>query len=125
LDSLLFIIRATEEEHADVFRSSDGAQDLPLISQKTSSLHHGVLAANCCIALAKAHTAAILADGDICSGNVPIYRQCAIMLKEVRHFIAFPADDGLDPGYMFKVSNLTLQEADDIGRMITRISQLG
>jgi len=82
-----------------------------------------LLASNCCIALAKAHAAAILANGDVYSGNVPLARQCSVMLMETPHFVAVKAEEGTESGYMFKVSNLALKEAEDIGRMIVSLSQ--
>ena len=93
------------------------------ITLQNPAFHHAILAANCCIALAKAHSAAILAQGDVCSGNVPISRQCSIMLMEIPHFITVETDDGNEPGYMFKVSNMTLNEAEDFGRYIASLSQ--
>jgi hypothetical protein len=117
LDSLLFIIRTFSETYAS------SSADASFNSRQNPYFYQALLASNCCIALAKAHAAAILANVELYSGNVPIARQCAVMLMETPHFIAVETDDGTEPGYMFKVSNIALIEAEDFGRMIVSLSQ--
>lgn len=119
MDSLLFIIRTFSEKD----RKPNGslAASSPN-SRQDPHFYQAVLASNCCIALAKAHAAAILANGEIYSGNVPIARQCAVMLMETPHFVAVETE-GTELRYMFKLSNVELKEAEDAGRMIVSLSQ--
>ena len=56
-----------------------------------SAFNHARLAANCCVALGKAHCAAVHTEGDLLlmsaysRGSVPVERQLAQMLFEVPH----------------------------------------
>ena len=115
------MIRTFHDNHAEQCRINENDSS-PVLS-KNIYLHHAILAANCCIALAKAHSVSQLSPEEACSGNVPISRQCAIMLMEMPHFITLKTDDGSEPGYMFKVSSMTLKEAENLGRVIVALSQ--
>jgi hypothetical protein len=87
------------------------------------------LASNCCVALGKAHCAAVHTEGDMLlmsaysRGSVPVKRQLAQMLFEVPHHMKVlnpPVDGTGDQQYDadFTLTELSMQQAEDLASSI-------
>lgn len=98
LDSLMFILSNYFRNYSSFLRNEtpiimSGEKEEPFSSFKQggNAFFHAKLAANCCVALGKAHCAAVHTEGDLLlmsaysRGSVPIERQLAQMLFEVPH----------------------------------------
>jgi hypothetical protein len=90
---------------------------------------HARLASNCCVALGKAHCAAVHTEGDMLlmsaysRGSVPVQRQLAQMLFEVPHHMKVvntPVDGEGDQQYdaEFTLTELSMQQAEDLASSI-------
>ena len=93
---------------------------------------HARLAANCCVALGKAHCAAIHTEGDLLlmsaysRGSVPVERQLAQMLFEVPHHMKVippSAQSNVGAGentqdVEFTLTELSMQQAEDLASSI-------
>lgn len=103
--------------------------------QGGNAFYHAKLAANCCVALGKAHCAAVHTEGDLLlmsaysRGSVPIERQLAQMLFEVPHHMkvmppaAAGAGNGPGEGQQqydaeFTLTELSMQQAEDLASSI-------
>ena len=99
LDSLMFILSNYFRNYSSFLRGetptilTEGEKKEPFKSYKVggNAFYHAKLAANCCVALGKAHCAAVHTEGDLLlmsaysRGSVPVERQLAQMLFEVPH----------------------------------------
>ena len=99
LDSLMFILSNYFRNYSSFLRGetptmmTEGEKEEPFKSYKVggNAFYHAKLAANCCVALGKAHCAAVHTEGDLLlmsaysRGSVPVERQLAQMLFEVPH----------------------------------------
>ena len=107
-----------------------------------NAFFHARLAANCCVALGKAHCAAVHTEGDLLlmsaysRGSVPVERQLAQMLFEVPHHMkvmnngSLSGDDGFVIGgeggqqqqqfdnAEFTLTELSMQQAEDLASSI-------
>ena len=95
-----------------------------------SAFNHARLAANCCVALGKAHCAAVHTEGDLLlmsaysRGSVPVERQLAQMLFEVPHHMKVggpggEAGQGEGPFEAeFALTELSMQQAEDLASSI-------
>lgn len=104
--------------------------------QGGKSFFHARLAANCCVALGKAHCAAVHTEGDLLlmsaysRGSVPVERQLAQMLFEVPHHMKVtnpstqnsstggPTKDAMHDHAEFALTELSMQQAEDLARSI-------
>jgi len=101
LDSLMFILSnyfrnyssflRNEQPTATTNETMEVAEPFASFKQGGNAFYHAKLAANCCVALGKAHCAAVHTEGDLLlmsaysRGSVPVERQLAQMLFEVPH----------------------------------------
>ncbi len=116
--------------------STDTEKPEPFSSFKQggNAFYHAKLAANCCVALGKAHCAAVHTEGDLLlmsaysRGSVPVERQLAQLLFEVPHHMkvmsnAAPGAGGGGEGQQqfdaeFTLTELSMQQAEDLARSI-------
>ena len=116
--------------------STDTEKPEPFSSFKQggNAFYHAKLAANCCVALGKAHCAAVHTEGDLLlmsaysRGSVPIERQLAQLLFEVPHHMKVmsnpaPGAGGGGEGQQqfdaeFTLTELSMQQAEDLARSI-------
>ena len=144
LDSLMFILSNYFRSYSSFVRSphkpvlTESNESFSSLKQGDSAFIHAKLAANCCVALGKAHCAAIHTEGDLLlmsaysRGNVPVERQLAQMLFEVPHHMnAIHANVGVGDissacgsqqhnqfDGEFTLTELSMQQAEDLARSI-------
>jgi hypothetical protein len=120
--------------HETTVKMSDTDKEEPFSSYKQggNAFYHAKLAANCCVALGKAHCAAVHTEGDLLlmsaysRGSVPVERQLAQMLFEVpHHMIVMNPSAGSDTGESqqkfdaeFTLTELSMQQAEDLASSI-------
>lgn len=104
--------------------------------QGGNAFYHAKLAANCCVALGKAHCAAVHTEGDLLlmsaysRGSVPVQRQLAQMLFEVPHHMKVMNPSAAGSGNNindnqqqqfdaeFTLTELSMQQAEDLASSI-------
>jgi len=137
LDSLMFILSNYFRNYSSFLRNetplkmSDTEMMEPFSSYKSgNAFYHAKLAANCCVALGRAHCAAVHTGGDLLlmsaysRGSVPIERQLAQMLFEVPHHMKVTnpvlSSDGLHTQFdaEFTLTELSMQQAEDLASSI-------
>lgn len=85
---------------------------------------HARLASNCCVALGKAHCAAVHTDGDMLlmsaysRGSVPVQRQLAQMLFEIPHHMKNINSTSDQNDAEFILTELSMQQAEDLASSI-------
>ncbi len=134
LDSLMYILRAFFESYAEKL-SHSGLTELPLeMYMGDPNYFHSKLAANCCVALAKAYTVGSLPSQDsneyptsstTTGASFPISKQVAQMLHEVPHHMAVKNPDAAEgeKKEMFKLTTeMTFQIAEDLASSITALT---
>jgi len=128
LDSLMYILRAFFLNYADVQRQN-GEDSMPVETYMADpNFFHSKLAANCCVALGKAHCAMVHFTGDemIASnthGPVPIVEQVAKMLYEVPHHMAMNAESDGEVKEVFKITTeMSKDQAEDLASSIVSLS---
>ena len=109
---------------------SETQEPFSSIEQGGSAFSHAKLAANCCVALGKAHCAAVHTEGDLLlmsaysRGSVPVERQLAQMLFEVPHhmIVMNPVqNNGTNEHHFdveFTLTELSMQQAEDLASSI-------
>ncbi|KAL9191175.1 hypothetical protein ACHAXT_000881 [Thalassiosira profunda] len=136
LDSLMFILSNYFRNYSSFLRKETPAfaegEAEPFSSFKPggSAFNHARLAANCCVALGKAHCAAVHTEGDLLlmsaysRGSVPVERQLAQMLFEVPHHMKVGGPGG-ESGQAegpfeaeFALTELSMQQAEDLASSI-------
>merc|ERR1739845_67255 len=91
LDSLMFILSNYSCSLSGETPISETHESFSSFKQGGGAFSHAKLAAHCCVALGKAHCAAVHTEGDLLlmsaysRGSVPVERQLAQMLFEVPH----------------------------------------
>lgn len=126
----LYDNNSTPEENSEPFSS---------FKPGGNAFYHAKLAANCCVALGKAHCAAVHTEGDLLlmsaysRGSVPVERQLAQMLFEVPHHMKVmnsalsPTAVGGDESNQhqqqqfdgeFVLTELSMQQAEDLASSI-------
>ncbi|KAL7503392.1 hypothetical protein ACHAXN_001213 [Cyclotella atomus] len=140
LDSLMYILSNYFRNYSAFLRNEPPVNETrePFQSFKPGSnaFFHARLAANCCVALGKAHCAAVHTEGDLLlmsaysRGSVPIERQLAQMLFEVPYhmnvnnpiqpnLIGGPNNkDGMHDHVEFTLTELSMQQAEDLASSI-------
>ncbi|KAL7546004.1 hypothetical protein ACHAWF_009347 [Thalassiosira exigua] len=151
LDSLMFILSTYFRNYSSFLRNESLAAADPGAAEPFSSFKpggpafsHARLAANCCVALGKAHCAKMHTEGDLLlmsaysRGSVPVERQLAQMLFEVPHHMRamggpVPAssrgdngqggdvgtgDQGREFDAEFTLTELSMQQAEDLASSI-------
>jgi len=99
---------------------TENTENFSSFKQGGNAFYHAKLAANCCVALGKAHCAAIHTEGDLLlmsaysRGSVPVERQLAQMLFEVPHHMN--ADNQFDGE--FTLTELSMQQSEDLASSI-------
>jgi len=137
LDSLMHILRGFFHSYDDIKRQL-GKETIPFENYMGDpNFFHSKLAANCCVALAKAHCLGVTNDmGDLTQKglsveqnvgiSIPVSRQVALLLYEVPHHMSINMPDvhrGETKEINFKLStNMTLQEAEDFAGSIVALS---
>jgi len=123
LDSVMYIIR-------DFFQSLEGRITSVTDNQTNPSLLHAKLAANCCVALGKAHCAGFHAEGDVSNmahitfEAVPVSKQVAQMLFQVPHHKALNKLGVGKTSVAFKLTtDMTMRQAENIAKCITDLSE--
>ena len=144
LDSLMFILSNYFRNYSSFLRGetptmmTEGEKEEPFKSYKVggNAFYHAKLAANCCVALGKAHCAAVHTEGDLLlmsaysRGSVPVERQLAQMLFEVPHHMKVMSTNvGNAVGgeaqqqlqqfdAEFTLTELSMQQAEDLASSI-------
>ncbi|KAL7464096.1 hypothetical protein ACHAXS_004564 [Conticribra weissflogii] len=141
LDSLMYILSTFFRNYSSFLRDEAPTHETsePFVSFKPGgeAFHHAKLAANCCVALGKAHCAAVHTEGDLLlmsaysRGTVPVERQLAQMLFEVPHHmkvinhsggqnggVGGGGNDGALEGEYFTLTELSMQQAEDLASSI-------
>ena len=143
LDSLMFILSnyfrnysAFLRNEIPVLTDTDSPEPFSSFKQGGNAFYHSKLAANCCVALGKAHCAAVHTEGDLLlmsaysRGSVPIERQLAQMLFEVPHHMkvrsnSVDANNGTGESQQqqfadaeFTLTELSMQQAEDLASSI-------
>eukprot|EP00569_Conticribra_weissflogii_P001251 CAMPEP_0171355144 /NCGR_PEP_ID=MMETSP0878-20121228/45071_1 /TAXON_ID=67004 /ORGANISM="Thalassiosira weissflogii, Strain CCMP1336" /LENGTH=187 /DNA_ID=CAMNT_0011861137 /DNA_START=20 /DNA_END=583 /DNA_ORIENTATION=- len=141
LDSLMYILSTYFRNYSSFLREEPPTHETSeqFISFKPGgeAFHHAKLAANCCVALGKAHCAAVHTEGDLLlmsaysRGSVPVERQLAQMLFEVPHHmkvlnhpggqggsVGGGGNDGVVEGEYFTLTELSMQQAEDLASSI-------
>mmetsp|Transcript_16292 Transcript_16292/g.26583 ORF Transcript_16292/g.26583 Transcript_16292/m.26583 type:complete len:136 (+) Transcript_16292:3-410(+) len=121
--------------------SAEDVEPFSSFKQGGNAFYHAKLAANCCVALGKAHCAAVHTEGDLLlmsaysRGSVPVERQLAQMLFEVPHHMKVMkpsavqnngAGEGSGGGQHqqqqfdgeFTLTELSMQQAEDLASSI-------
>jgi len=124
----MYILRAFFLNYADVQRQN-GEDSMPVETYMADpNFFHSKLAANCCVALGKAHCAMVHFTGDemIASnthGPVPIVEQVAKMLYEVPHHMAMNAESDGEVKEVFKITTeMSKDQAEDLASSIVSLS---
>ena len=132
LDSLIYILRSFFKTYASILRDSSDGTIRPETYMADPSFFHSKLAANCCIALGKAHCALVHTAGDLLlmssytHGTVPVTRQLAQMLHEVPHHTAVTrvtTDTNSGELEDFMLSEMSLQNAEDFAKSIHSLAE--
>jgi hypothetical protein len=139
LDSLMFILSNYFRNYSSYLRNetpikmTETEKEEPFTSFKSGNAFcHAKLAANCCVALGKAHCAAVHTEGDLLlmsaysRGSVPIERQLAQMLFEVPHHMKVMIPAGVNSANEnqqlfdgeFTLTELSMQQAEDLASSI-------
>ena len=135
LDSLMFILSNYFRNYSSFLRDeapiSETQEPLSSFKQGGEAFFHAKLAANCCVALGKAHCAAVHTEGDLLlmsaysRGSVPVERQLAQMLFEVPHqmkVINPGQNNGTNENQFdvehFTLTELSMQQAEDLASSI-------
>ena len=128
LDSLMYILSSYFRNYSSYLRDETPGLEVEPFSafQKGGiAFYHARLAANCCVALGKAHCAAIHTEGDLLlmsaysRGSVPVERQLAQMLFEVPHHMkVIPTDGENTQDVEFTLTELSMQQAEDLASSI-------
>lgn len=151
LDSLMFILSNYFRNYSSFVRNEKSAllsevekeEHFQSFKQGGAAFHHAKLAANCCVALGKAHCAAVHTEGDLLlmsaysRGSVPIERQLAQMLFEVPHHMKVmntatnnscangDATQAQQQQHFdsaeFTLTELSMQQAEDLASSITAL----
>lgn len=151
LDSLMFILSNYFRNYSSFVRNEKSAllsevekeEPFQSFKQGGAAFHHAKLAANCCVALGKAHCAAVHTEGDLLlmsaysRGSVPIERQLAQMLFEVPHHMnvmntatnnSCANGDATQAQQQqqfdsaeFTLTELSMQQAEDLASSITAL----
>ena len=114
---------------------TDGAQiyhDKSKIPHNSRTFIHAKLAANCCVALGKAHCAVVHTEGDLLlmsaynRGSVPVERQLAQMLHEVPHhsrMLGTNVGEILEDGSQeeFMLTEMSMQQAEEMAKNINAL----
>lgn len=135
LDSLMNILGGFFRKHPTLLQDKNEFDwpnpTTPTLPSPNSSNYHTKLAANCCIALGKAHCAIVHTEGDLLlmsaynRGSVPVERQLAQMLFEVPHHtrvanIELDADEA-EFGDFFVLTEMTMQQAEELAKSIKTV----
>lgn len=154
LDSLMFILSNYFRNYSSFLRNetppfanAEAAEPFSSFKQGGQAFYHARLAANSCVALGKAHCAAVHTEGDLLlmsaysRGSVPVQRQLAQMLFEVPHHMQVmtpPQGEGGQDGdgakgevgggqqqqvpqqfdMEFTLTELSMQQAEDLASSI-------
>jgi hypothetical protein len=139
LDSLMFILSNYFRNYSSYLRKethmkiTESEKEEPFTSfMSGNAFYHAKLAANCCVALGKAHCAAVHTEGDLLlmsaysRGSVPIERQLAQMLFEVPHHMKAMNPAGVNSANEnqqlfdaeFTLTELSMQQAEDLASSI-------
>ncbi len=135
LDSLMYILRAFFESYAEKMNKS-GLTELPLETYMGDpNYFHSKLAANCCVALAKAYSAGSAPSHDssepstsLGSSNglsLPVSSQVAKLLFEVPHHMSIKVSDAAEgeKKETFKLTTeMTYKIAEDLASSITALT---
>ena len=125
----MYILRAFFQSYAEKL-SENGQHSLLFETYMGDpNFFHSKLAANCCIALAKAHSAGANAeDGDFSHNgglSLPLSRQVAQLLYEIPHHMALKVPDAVEgeKKEIFKLTTeMSLQVADDLASSVTALT---
>ena len=117
----MLILSTYFRNYSSFFRNMQPDTNEPFKSYKHGgqAFVHARLASNCCVALGKAHCAAVHTEGDMLlmsaysRGSVPVQRQLAQMLFEVPHHMK--VDQQHDE---FTLTELSMQQAEDLASSI-------
>eukprot|EP00804_Cyclotella_cryptica_P007112 CCRYP_014533-RB/>CCRYP_014533-RB protein AED:0.07 eAED:0.07 QI:14/1/1/1/1/1/5/86/847 len=139
LDSLMFILSSYFRNYSAFQRDepplSETKEPFESFKPGGNAFFHARLAANCCVALGKAHCAAVHTEGDLLlmsaysRGSVPVERQLAQMLFEVPHHmkVIHPNQSNGSGGVTndntydhaeFTLTELSMQQAEDLASSI-------
>eukprot|EP00986_Skeletonema_menzelii_P012708 scaffold7158_cov151-Skeletonema_menzelii.AAC.5 len=131
LDSLMLILSTYFRNYSSFVRNvqpQDTKEQLKSYKPGGQAFVHARLASNCCVALGKAHCAAVHTEGDMLlmsaysRGSVPVQRQLAQMLFEVPHHMKVinPSVDGTADQHdaEFTLTELSMQQAEDLASSI-------
>jgi len=131
LDSLMLILSTYFRNYSSFSRNiqpQDTKEQFKSYKQGGQAFIHARLASNCCVALGKAHCAAVHTEGDMLlmsaysRGSVPVQRQLAQMLFEVPHHMKVinPSVDGTTDQHdaEFTLTELSMQQAEDLASSI-------
>eukprot|EP00985_Skeletonema_marinoi_P006738 scaffold2933_cov176-Skeletonema_marinoi.AAC.3 len=131
LDSLMLILSTYFRNYSSFFRNiqpQDTKEQFKSYKQGGQAFIHARLASNCCVALGKAHCAAVHTEGDMLlmsaysRGSVPVQRQLAQMLFEVPHHMKVvnsPVDGTAEQhDAEFTLTELSMQQAEDLASSI-------
>jgi hypothetical protein len=128
LDSLMYILRAFFQSYTEKL-SQSGKHIIPLEKYMGDpNFFHSKLAANCCVALAKAHHAGTteFVDSPYNGGlTLPLSRQVAQLLCDMPHHMAVkvPGAAEGEKKEVFKLTTeMTIQIAEDLAASITALT---
>jgi hypothetical protein len=127
LDSLMYILRAFFFNYIDVQREN-GKNSFVETYMSDPNFFHSKLAANCCVALGKAHCAMVhtTEEGMTASnvhGPVPIVQQVAKMLYDVPHHMAMNTEAEEEVKEVFKITTeMSKDQAEDLASSIVSLS---
>ena len=140
LDSLMYILSTSFQKLPPPLPDTIDFNDSKILQKQHSIPHnnktfvHAKLAANCCVALGKAHCAVVHTEGDLLlmsaynRGSVPVERQLAQMLHEVPHHSRMMGTNmgGVLEDNMqeeFVLTEMSLQQAEEMAKNIRALME--